>query len=366
MKLFYDKTLNRLIKFTLFLLILFLLYQVEFFFRPFLQAIYFLFVPIIIVTLFFYLLRPVVILLEKKMSKTLSASITFGLFILILLGGIGFIGYFLVDQIDDVFELVRTQYQNFISNPNSLVPSALEEYIDFSDIENQIGDVVNQATQWVQDNFVSMFNSIKEVSSQTILIPFLLFYLLKDYQSFYRLFINALPLKKRPVILSLTTEIDEVLSTYVKGQLIVALFTGIGMFVVYLIIGMPMALVLSTFTFVTSVIPFLGPILGILPALFIAVGESFWMVIKLIIGTIIIQQIESDLISPNVIGKKLSIHPLTIIIVIMLAVNAYGILGAFVAVPAYAIFRVIALHFYNRYMERENLQDSKLDEENTL
>ncbi|MBP2028742.1 putative PurR-regulated permease PerM [Acetoanaerobium pronyense] len=360
MKIFYDKTLNRLIKFVLFLLILFLLYQVEFFFRPFLRAIYFLFVPIIIAALFFYLLRPVVDILEKKFSKTISASIAFALFLVILLGGIGFIGYFLVDQIDEVFELVRTQYENFRSNPNKIIPNPLSGYIDFSDFENQFGDIINQSTQWFQDNFVSMFNSIKEVSSQTILIPFLLFYLLKDHEKFYALFIKALPRKKRHPIAKITGEIDEVLSVYVKGQLIVALFIGIGMFIVYLIIGMPMALVLSTFTFVTSVIPFLGPILGILPALLIAVGESFWMVIKLIIGTIIIQQIESDLISPNVIGKKLSIHPLTIIIVIMLAVNSYGILGAFVAVPGYAIFRVITLHFYNKYMERENLQGSEV------
>ncbi len=79
--------------------------------------------------------------------------------------------------------------------------------------------------------------------------------------------------------------------------------------------------------------------LGVLPAIVIALGEGLWVVVQVIIGTVIVQQIESDLISPNVIGKKLDIHPLTIIVLVMLAITIFGIIGAFMVVPTYAAFR---------------------------
>lgn len=112
---------------------------------------------------------------------------------------------------------------------------------------------------------------------------------------------------------------------------------------------------LACFSAITTVIPFLGPILGIIPAILLGLTINLNMVLKIIIASIIVQQLEENLVTPNIMSNKLNLHPLTVIIVILISLSVFGILGAFIAVPLYTsliiIFRNTGKAYHMRKIE---------------
>lgn len=155
---------------------------------------------------------------------------------------------------------------------------------------------------------------------------------------------------------------NHALSAYIRGQIFVAVCLGILLFIGYLIIGLPYALLLAVIAMVTNVVPYLGPIIAISPALVIAFVTSPFMVLKLAIVWVIVQLLEGKVISPQVMGKSLHVHPITVIFVILTAGNLFGIIGIILAVPGYAILKVIVTHVYRFIRLHSGIYaDTKID-----
>jgi predicted PurR-regulated permease PerM len=93
---------------------------------------------------------------------------------------------------------------------------------------------------------------------------------------------------------------------------------------------------------ITSFIPMFGTIIGVVPALLLGIAVNPFMAVKVLIVAVIVQQIEGNFVSPNVIGKRLDIHPLTVIIIFLGAAALYGFIGMLIAVPFYAVIKVLA------------------------
>src|SRR5690625_1727421 len=101
-----------------------------------------------------------------------------------------------------------------------------------------------------------------------------------------------------------------------------------------------------------NVVPFIGPFIAVIPALIVGAFQDPMMIIWVAIVTLIGQQVESNLISPNVMGRALNMHPLTIITVILAAGSIAGFIGILFAVPFYSVIKTIFVHFYHMYQER--------------
>ena len=134
-------------------------------------------------------------------------------------------------------------------------------------------------------------------------------------------------------------DMDDALSSYIQGQLIVSLCVGVLAYIGYVVIGLEYALVLGLFAMATNVIPFIGPWIGTFPALIVGILASPFQALLVIIVVVIVQQIESNFISPLVMGKKLNMHPLTIIFVLLIGGQFAGLLGLLLAVPTYALIK---------------------------
>ena len=122
-----------------------------------------------------------------------------------------------------------------------------------------------------------------------------------------------------------------------------ALATSIG----YFIIGQPLAIVLGLIAGITNMIPYIGPYIGIAPALLVALTVAPEKIIWVIVVVIVVQQIDGNIIYPNIIGKTLNIHPLTIIILLLAAGNIAGIAGMILCIPFYAVVKTIANYFFS-------------------
>ena len=120
------------------------------------------------------------------------------------------------------------------------------------------------------------------------------------------------------------------------------------------IIGLPYAFLLGFLAMITSVVPYLGPAIAITPALIIALVTSPIMVVWLGIVWTIVQLIEGKFISPQVMGKSLSVHPITIIFVLLCAGALFGVAGVLIGIPGYALLKVLVTHMYRAFKNRYN------------
>lgn len=327
----------------LILLILFLSKQVDYIFEPLVNVLTFLIYPLLLSVFFYYMLRPSVRFLTGKIRfQGLAIFLTFLVVILIIISISVFGGNIIQKQIRDL-SLNLTNYYTFFRMTidsgveNEFLQGLLEKY----DIEEKLASFVENIFNSIRQNIFGFFSKVTNIGTIVILIPFIIYYFLKDEKKIYEGFIAILPERfKEPAVAILKTT-DQTLSKYITGQLIVAVVLGVLTFIGYKIIGLPNALILSLIVIVTSFIPFIGPVLGVLPAILIASTTNLFLIIKVLIVLLVVQQLEGNLISPRLHGSRLQIHPLIVILIVMAFFILFGVLGALFAVPSYSVIRIV-------------------------
>jgi predicted PurR-regulated permease PerM len=188
-----------------------------------------------------------------------------------------------------------------------------------------------------------------------VLVPFFLVYMLKDHEKFSPFIAQFFKGDKNTWIRKTLADIDDTLRAYIQGQLFVSFLVGVMLFIGYFAIGLQYALLLALFGMMMNVIPFLGPYIALVPAIIIALIQEPKMAIYVAIVMLVSQQIESNFITPNVMGKSLDIHPLTVITIILAAGNIAGLWGIILGVPTYAVVKSI---LKNIYAHREGIKDA--------
>jgi predicted PurR-regulated permease PerM len=309
--------------------------------------------PLLLSLFLYYLLRPLVHFLTKYLRyKSLAILITYIVIIALIITISFFGGNIIQKQLKDLTHLFSNYYvsvRNALRNADNEI---LLHYIEKYKIEEKLASFVGSLITSIRDNFFGFFSTVTNIGTIIIMIPFILYYFLKDDQKIYQAFLTILPLKIRKLGKRVLTEADHTLAQYITGQLMVALIEGLLSFVGYLIIGLPNALILGLIITVVSFIPFIGAILGALPAVLIGITSSFSLALKIVIVLIVVNQLESHLISPRLHGSRLQIHPLIVILVVMTFVTVFGFLGALFAVPFYVVARVL-------YREIRNYKDNQ-------
>ncbi len=329
-----DKKFKVLIQILLAMTILYLFIKIQPAILPLLEVIGMLIAPIIIGGFLYYALRPLKRLLFKWIGKDSIAAIISILLVVILIVILFVYGGAVVkDQFEDTFVKNKdqlTEYKDYLNDK-------LQEILPELDIFERINSNIKAFLSSIGSNAMGIFSSVSSITTQFILTPFILFYLLKDDKMFKEKLFSKLPEKHKGEFVTLGKKIDEILSTYINGQLLVALVIGVLMFIAYLIIGLPNALLMASFSLLTSVIPLIGPFLGVLPALLIALTTDMGLVIKIAIAAVIVQQIESSFVTPKIMGDKLKLHPLAVIVIVIVSIKLFGILGAFIGTPLFLV-----------------------------
>lgn len=141
----------------------------------------------------------------------------------------------------------------------------------------------------------------------------------------------------------------------------VSIILGTMMLVGYLVIGLPYAIIMAMIALITNLIPFIGPFIGAFPAVLIGFASSGSLGIKVIVLTIVIQQLESNLVTPHVMGSKLDVHPFMVILVVLAGMSLFGVIGALFATPVYMSLKIIVKTLYqiNRKRKSDKLAETK-------
>ncbi|GAF12985.1 membrane protein YrrI [Bacillus sp. JCM 19045] len=334
------------------LLIIYLGSLVNFIFRPIAVLFQTLFAPIVIALIIYYLLRPFVNILSKKLHRGLSILIVFLVLIGIATGALLYVGPILQNQIMSFFDNVpryANTVQSFVEDLQEQPAfQNIVEQMDFSfeNISNTITENLEGYLQSAVDSIGSFISAIANFVIVAVIIPFVLFYMLKDGKKAPMMVINQFPAREQEEGNRVLSDLDSALSGYIQGQILVSACVGVLCLIWYLIIGLDYALILALVALFTNVIPFIGPWIGTAPAVVVALFHSPFTALLVIGGVVVIQQIESNVFSPQIMGRQLSVHPLTIIFVLLVASQLAGFVGILLAVPTYAVGKVIVQHTY--------------------
>ncbi|MEH7328614.1 AI-2E family transporter, partial [Priestia megaterium] len=309
--------------------------------------------PIILAGICFYLFNPLVDFLERKGVKRIISILVL---YIVIIGALAIIISSVIPPlknqvdrlIDNIPELTH-DVQHAVTNlsNNRYVEQGLQSAnTDLDKISKDASKHLSKYVSGFSSGIVNFVGTITEIILSVAVLPFILFYLLKDGKNLPNYIVKLLPNRSRSEAKFILADMNHALSAYIRGQIFVAICIGVLLFIGYLIIGLDYALLLAIIAMVTNVVPYLGPIIAIIPAIIIAFITSPFMLVKLAIVWAVVQLLEGKVISPQIMGRSLDIHPITVIFVILTAGNLFGIIGIILAVPGYAVLKVIITHIY--------------------
>jgi len=184
-----------------------------------------------------------------------------------------------------------------------------------------------------------------------IVIPFWLFYILYDQAKAMRGAFSLVPPRFRTDTLNLIRVVDDILSAYIRGQLLLCVFIGVMATVGLSLLGVPFPAVLGLVAGVFEILPFIGPIIGAVPAVIVATIQAPLLGLWTLLVFVGIQQLENLLLVPRISGKAVQLHPAVIMVVLVLGNQIAGFWGLVLAVPVTAIIRDVFKYLYLRFQD---------------
>lgn len=326
--------------------------RIDFVFQPIGTFFTTLFAPILIAGFLYYLLNPLVRLLTRLgMKRIMAIALIFLLLIVMIVLMVMSIIPNLVQQIASLaanipsFIVEIQDWLTELSDQATHFPLFqqldVDQYINNLDVS--AGTILQRFLSGVTTSLSSVIGTVATTAILLVTVPFILFYMLKDGEKLVPNIERVFPVKQQENIKELLGQMNKTLSDYISGQAIECLFVGTFTFLGYLLIGVDYAFLFGVIAGLTNLIPYLGPYLGLAPALIYSFFDSPVKALLCIVIVVIVQQIDGNVIYPNVIGKSLNIHPLTIILILLVAGNLAGVLGVFLGVPVYAIVRTLVV-----------------------
>lgn len=339
-------------------IVLFIFLKLKMLWFPVVKTLLIVLSPFLISAFITYLLHPVV---EKLSESSLPKWLAILVIYLLFFGGLGFALYkgipAFITQLRDLVEHApdfTNQYRIWtttIQEQTAMWPSVLQERVDLAidSAEETLNELLSRVIQF----FMSVLNSIIIIA----LIPFITFYMLKDFEAIKKAAWYLTPRKWRQGGMKFLRDVDKSLGGYIRGQLLVGMAIGAMAALLFWIFDMRYPLLLGLIVGVTNIIPYFGPIIALIPAVIIAATISVKMVITSIAIVAVLQFLEGNILSPLIVGKSLHMHPLMIMLALLAGGEVGGVFGLIVAVPILAVLKVSILHARNHFIEAKQSQE---------
>ena len=335
---------------------IFILSKISFLFIPVIDFLSVVMLPVILSGLLFYLLNPLVDLMEKyKINRVLAISIIFVIIAVLLIIGLAVAIPNLQRQVVIFAQNVPSYLEDADRVIDDLVTKRLPD--DFRpQLEQVLAQFSTQATAWASNisskavNWVSaLISGTSQVIVALIIMPFMLFYLLRDGKGLRDYITQFLPNKLREPVGKVLSDVNQQLANYVRGQITVAVIVAIMFIIFFKIIGLRYAVALGVTAGILNLVPYLGSFLAMIPALVLGLIAGPVMLLKVIIVFIVEQTIEGRFVSPLILGSQLNIHPITILFVLLTSGSMFGIWGVLLGIPIYASAKVVISAIFDWY-----------------
>lgn len=243
----------------------------------------------------------------------------------------------LLIQFPTYFEKIAAHYQT------------LSQYGRQYDIEQKLGQSLKSMEGLLTKSLGSVFATLGSIFGGFISLVFILvitFYLSVKENTIKGFLQHLLPASYQPYLIQLTAKIQEKIGLWFRGQLILLVAVGILAYLGLFILGVQYALVLALWAGLTEFIPYLGPTLGAIPAIFLAFSQSPLKALLVLILYFVIQQVENNILVPKVMQKAIGLNPIVSILAILTGIKLGGILGGLLAIPVATMVLVVVKDLY--------------------
>jgi predicted PurR-regulated permease PerM len=317
--------------------------------------------PFIVASVLAYALTPVVDRLDAlgrgRMPRVLAVVLVELLFLL----AIPCIFLLIVPVVAKELPLIREQLPTVLDKLDATVSPWVSQFglrvsLDVDTLKMKLLGYLN--ANW-STAFPSLWSSLKlggsvalTIVGNLLLTPVALFYLLLDWKRFVALMLELVPPRARPAFDSFTTECDQVLGQYLRGQLLVMLTMAVYYSIGLTLFGLDLALPIGVFTGLAMFVPYLGFGIGLLLATFAGLlqftpADAFLM-IAVVYGSG--QVVEGFFITPRLVGERIGLHPLAVIFALLAFGQLFGFVGVLVALPASAVLLVAIRRMRHGYL----------------
>lgn len=323
-------------------------------------------VPFFLGLLVAYLLLPVVDFIDRhspRFMRRRGLSRPFSI-ILVYLAGIalvaGMLSYFVpavsaqarifVEVAPDYWERIQGLFAYQLPDLLEKVSPEIQETINVN-IQKAAGTLLDAAQTGLMVTIKTVFQTVSFILG-VIIIPFWLFYVLNDAARARKALYNLIPEQARGDVRCVATIIDDLLGAYMRGQLLLCVLVGVLATIALLALGVDLALLLGTLAGIFEVVPILGPYLGAIPPVLLALVKQPMLALWVVLAFAAIQQIENIFLVPRISGSAVRFHPAVVMVLVVVGSEVAGLWGMLLAVPLAAMGRDVYRYLYLRTTER--------------
>ncbi len=325
-----------------------------------------------------YMLDPPVDWLEARWGLNRVSATVMVLTLLTLL--LVLLGYYLADQAVEFAQGFGGLLENppdVVNGLRSRLPVSLQKYLDAFMRTGDTADLLEGTLQFLRDHlstvaetltgstdllvlFATRTLGVLGVIVNLIVFLFSVIYFLRDFDRILEQFSRLVPPRYRSELRSTLREIDELMRAFFRGHLIVCLTLGVLYGGGYLLVGLEGGFLVGFLSGLLNVVPYLGPTVGFSMALVLALyqfGMTYWVLT--VVGVfVVVQSLEGNVLTPNIVGGAVGLHPVVVIFALMLFGKLFGFLGLLFAIPLAAILKVLLRRVFQRYRESDLYRDS--------
>ena len=248
----------------------------------------------------------------------------------------------LPEFIADVGERLKALTGDF--DPELLPKSIPEKLTQMQfDWEERLGAVLESLISF-------LFSGIRYLFA-LILAPILSYYMIRDQRDIQKSVVSMLPPAERGEIMRIAGDVNYIFRSFFTGYVLLAAIVGTLTFIALSLLGVRYAFLLGVVMAFCDLIPYFGPFIAAIPAVLIALLQSPMLAVYTIIAIFAVQQIESAILSPRILGKRIGMHPLATIFVVLIGGYYFGIFGLLLSVPTAASLKLIVSFAYNRFVD---------------
>jgi len=255
---------------------------------------------------------------------------------------------------------IGSMIENFEQRYDINLPHTAEDLSVWFSVNQE---TVKQVAEQIYTPIVSLIkNSLNSIMAWVtflltlIVVPVAWFFLLRDIDRINEKIVNLVPPRRRDSFLEFMHQVDEIISNFLRGQIVVAMILAVLYAIgLWLILDIPLGLLIALFAGVASIVPYLGVVLGILPAMAMAFlqYQDWQHPLGVILVFAVAQALEGNLITPKIVGDKLGLHPVTVIFALLIWAQLLGFFGMLIAVPLTAVLQVVLMRLIDRYQAGE-------------
>ena len=299
-------------------------------------------VSFLLAFVFSYLIGPLVNFLERKnIDRVLATTVLFAVSLAVV--GIGI--YLTFPFLSERIQGMQADTPKYVQGITRLIEGA-EAKLSFLrnsglniDLSNHLQERLLPATERF---FAALPDLISKLLTVMLLAPFFAFFMIKDGRHFSRTLLALVPNNLFELTYNIYHQINDQMGQFVRARLLEAMIVGFVTWVGLMIIKFPFAEVLAIFAAVTNLIPYLGPVIGTIPAVILAMvnGASALDMSLLLLVYFIAQLIDAAFIIPVVVAKIVDLHPVTVIVVIIIGAQLMGVVGMLISIPFASAMKV--------------------------